>query len=542
MRLAVPSAPAARAVASLTWRQTRRGALTVLAATAAVSALVATAHDRVLSDPAAVAGLAAIAGNPAVEVLFGRPGDLTDAGAFTVWRVGTVTAVLLATWVVLTTTRLTRGQEESGHAALLLAAPVTARQLLRRRLAVVAAVPVAVGATVSAVLTLVGTAARGALVHGAGVGLLGLLALAVAALCAQVLPTRTAASEAAVLALGAGLALRALADSGPARGPLRWVSPFGLLELSEPYGADRAGPLLLLAGAAVAVGAAAVALAGRRDVGQGLVGRRDRRPGGTGLLTSVEAFAVRRALRPALVWSVAIGAYFLLVGVLARTTTDFLSSDAQVAALAGRAGFGDLARLEGFTATLFTLLAVPVGVFAAVRVAALAAQEADGTLTLLLAGPLTRRRVLLAEVAVTVAAAAVVLAVAALATWGGIRLTGERVPLTAVLAGTGNTLPVVLLCAGASVLAHGAGVRAVAAVGSLPATGGFLLHTLGQSTGGQGAAGRLLERLDAVSPFAHTALVPLHPVDRPAASAMVLVAALLTLAGTRWLHRRDLRG
>ena len=68
-----------------------------------------------------VDSLSALAENPAIRTLFGPPVALDDAGRFTVWRTGTVLAVLVGTWAVLAATRLTRGEEEAGRWDLLLA-------------------------------------------------------------------------------------------------------------------------------------------------------------------------------------------------------------------------------------------------------------------------------------------------------------------------------------------------------------------------------------------------------------------------------------
>ena len=65
--------------------------------------------------------------------------------------------------------------------------------------------------------------------------------------------------------------------------------------------------------------------------------------------------------------------------------TDFLTDNPRFADLAAQAGFAGLGTVEGYAATLFALLAVPAGVFVAVRLAAVAADEADRRLTLLLA-------------------------------------------------------------------------------------------------------------------------------------------------------------
>ncbi|WP_205705534.1 hypothetical protein [Kineococcus indalonis] len=518
----------------LAWRQVRRGALLVVLLAAGVPALIATTHGRVFADPADVAGLRAIAADPAIRTLFGEPLALADPGGFAVWRSGTVTAVLVGVWAALTTTRTTRGQEEPGRWTALLAGPVSLRGTTARHLGVLALLSVLAGAATAAALVLAGTDPAGAAVHGAGTGLLGLFATAVAAGTSQLFTTRAAASGAAVAVLGAGLLVRMVGDGVGELSWLRWTSPFGWVQLSRPYAGDRAGPLLLLVAVTAVLAAAALVAAGHRDVGEGLLAHRSHRPAQRGLLGSVEAFALRRCLRPVAGWSTGVGAYYLLLGLTAVSVTGFLAGNAGVADMAGRTGFTGLDRVEGFTAAVFTLLAVPVGAFAAARLAAFAAAESDRRLVLLAAAPLTRLRLLGAEVAATTAGALVLTAVAALATWVGVAAAGGGLALTDALRGTFNTLPVTLLCLGVAVLAAGAGLPAVTALGCLPGAGGFLLQVLADSV--DAPAG-----VRGLSPVSHLAPVPLRGVDWTAALVMTALAVLLALAGAAVHRRRDLR-
>ncbi|MCO8276758.1 hypothetical protein M1L60_39875 [Actinoplanes sp. TRM 88003] len=105
--------------------------------------------------------------NPAIRALFGAPIGLDTAGGFTVWRVGTVTAVLLGARAILATTRITRGEEDAGRWDLLLSGRLPAPAVLLRHLASVMAVAAATATAVTAALVLSGTEPAGAMVHGA---------------------------------------------------------------------------------------------------------------------------------------------------------------------------------------------------------------------------------------------------------------------------------------------------------------------------------------------------------------------------------------
>jgi ABC-2 type transport system permease protein len=365
-------------------------------------------------------------------------------------------------------------------------------------------------------------------------GLIGLFFAGVGGLAAQVFPSRAAASGAAVAVLGGGLLARMVGDGMAALAWLRWLSPFGLLEMSRPYAGDRWGPLVPLAAGAAVVLAVAVVIAARRDVGDGLVAPPAGRAARTALLGSVETFAVRRVLRPLLGWSLGVGAYFLLIGLIATTMIGFLADNPVFANAAGQAGFADLTSVRGYAATLFALLAVPVGVFAADRLGAFSAAEADRRLTLLAAQPVSRIRLLGAEAAAVTAAALLLTTVAGAATWLGVAVTGGDLAWPEALAGVWNTVPVTLLCVGAAMIGVGWLPRLAEAIGTLPAVGGFLLLVIAETAG---APGWVVD----LSPFAHLPLVPVAAPDWPATLVMAATALLMMMLGSAGFHRRDLR-
>ncbi|MDR7276009.1 ABC transporter permease [Catenuloplanes atrovinosus] len=523
-----------RAVTWLAVRQIRRGALIVAGLAAGMTAMVAATYSQVMADPAAAGSLQALAGNPAIRTLFGVPIGLDTAGGFTVWRVGTVIAVLLGAWAILATTRITRGEEDAGRWDLLLSGRVPGPAVLLRHLAPLMAVGAATGTAITAVLLLSGTAPAGAVVHGAGTGLLGMFFVAVAALAAQVFPARPPATGTAVAVLGVGLLARMIGDGVTALGWLQWLSPFGLLSLSGPYVHDRVVPLLLLAAATALVTVLALAVARRRDARGGVLataaGRRPR----TLLLGNVALFAVRRVLRPLTGWMIGIGAYYLLIGLTAVSVIDFLRDNPALAGEASQVGFDGLGSIAGFTATLFAILAMPVGGFVTARMTAFVAAESDRQLTLLASQPISRIRLIGAEIAVTAAAAAILITGTGLATWLGVTAIGGELPINDALRGTWNVLPIVLLSLGAAVFAAGWAPRWTGPLGGIPTVGGFLLLVVAESV----AAPTWIRD---ISPFAHLAPVPLSDASWPTTLVMVGIAVVMTTAGAIAYRRRDLR-
>jgi ABC-2 type transport system permease protein len=291
--------------------------------------------------------------------------------------------------------------------------------------------------------------------------------------------------------------------------------------------------MLLLAGAAACT-VGVLAAADRREIRGGLVAAATSRRPRLGLLGGTQAFAVRRVLRPLTGWAIGIGAYYLLIGLTAVSVTGFLTDNPAMADQAAAAGLDALGDIAGFAAVLFALLAMPVGGFTAVRMGAFVAAENDRRLTLLAAQPISRIRLIGAELTATVGAAMVLVTLAGLATWCGVTLIGGDFGVVAALRGVWNILPVVWLSVGAAVFAIGWAPRWVGVVGGVPATGGFLLLVVAESVAAPGWVRNL-------SPFAHLAPVPLATVDWTASAVMTGLAVLLTVVGFAGYRRRDLR-
>jgi ABC-2 type transport system permease protein len=497
-------------------------------------AFVAVQYRDTFAGAIGVSSLTGLAENPAIRTLFGRPVALDDPGGFTVWRTGTVLAVLVGVWAVLTATRLTRGEEEAGRWDLLLSGRLRLRFLVASTLAVVLLATAVVGAAVTLGLLLAGTETTGAVLFGALVGGTGMVGAGLGTVAAQLLPERRAASGLGVAVLLAGLLVRMVADGVPALGWAHWLTPFGLIARAEPYAADRWFPLVVLSAGIVAVVAVAVVLPGRRDVGAGLLGGRDVHRAGTGLLGSLPAFAVRRLRRPVVGWGAGLALYFLLIGTLSTTMLDFLRDNPAFAELASAAGFSRLATVEGYVAALFALLAIPVGAFAASRLAAVGGDETSGRLTLLLSLPVARARWAATEAAAAAGGCVLLAAVAGAATWVGARAVGAPLGFGQSVGGAVSVVPVALLCLGAAVAALGWVPQAVLALGVLPAAGGYLLLVFADSF-------RWPAWVGALSPFDHLAAVPAEPVDVGGAVGMVVVALLLAVLGLVGYARRDLR-
>ncbi|HEX2072989.1 MAG TPA: hypothetical protein VHF92_04325 [Geodermatophilus sp.] len=428
---------------------------------------------------------------------------------------------------------MTRGEEEAGRWDLLLTGRIALHTLVVRHLAVLLAAAALVGVAAGAGLLLVGTAATGAVLFGAAIAGTGMCGAALGVLGAQLRSERRGASGLAVGVLLAGLLARMVGDGVPALGWLQWWTPFGLMGRVAPFAEDRVLPVLVLAGVVAVPAVLAVRLAAGRDLGSGRWQGRHR-TATRSRLRSLTGFAVHRTRRPVLTWSAGLAAYFLLIGLLATAMVDFLRDNPVFAAMAAEAGFAHLGSVQGYVASLFSLLTVPVGAFAAARIAAVAADETSGRLALLYALPVSRVRWVGREAAVVAGACVVLAAAAGLATWAGTAAVGAGLGPGEALAGAVGVVPVALLCLAAALLALGWAPSAVLPVGVLPAAGGYLLLVLADTFAWPGW-------VRAVSPIAHLAPAPAEPVDVPGALGLLAVAGIGAAVGLVGYARRDLR-
>ena len=530
----VPGRNPGSAITAASVRQVRRGTAIVAFLCGGMAATVVLQY-RGLDGALGMESLSALAENPAIRTLFGPPVALDDPGGFTVWRTGTFLAVLAGVWAALAATRLTRGEEEAGRWDLLLSGGVTLRSLVVRTLAVLLCAAAVPGIAVGIGLVLTGAATAGAVVYAAAIAGVGMTGAALGVLAAQLVPERRTASGLAVAVLLGGLLARMVADGVDALAWLHWLTPFGLIGRAAPFADDRVLPLIVLAGLAALFAVGAATLASGRDVGSGRLRGRDRARTPSRLLRSLAGLAVHRTRRPVATWGLGLAAYFLLIGLLATTMVDFLRDNPVFAQLAEQAGVVQLGSVEGYVASLFSLLAVPVGAFAAGRIAAAAHDEAAGRLALLFSLPVARTRWAALEAGTVALGCVVLAAVTGLATWAGTTWVGAGLGLGDALWGAVSVVPVALLCLGAALAALGWAPQAVLPIGVLPAAGGYLLLVFADSF-------RWPEWVRDVSPFAHVASVPAEPVDVGGALGMLAVAAALAVVGLVGYARRDLRG
>jgi ABC-2 type transport system permease protein len=498
-----------------------------------LGAVVVVTYRSAYDTPAERAVLAAqIEGNPSFEALFGPARDIDTVGGFAIWRINGVALLLAAVWAMFATARLTRGEEDAGHTELLAAGALRREGPTLVALLVVGGGAAILGAVVAGALVASGLDPPDAAVVAGAQALLAATFAALTALVAQLVPSRGRTLAVAGGVLAAAYFVRVV-STGADLEWLAWASPLGWgTRLGYAPGIT---PLLPFAVAVPLLGAAALVLSRRRDLGASALGYGDATVERGGPVRSAASLSRRLVLPAALGWTTGLGAYALLIGLLTRDMLDFLRESPGIVEIAQQLGIDSLDRAEGVLGFGFGVFALGVALVAAQQAAAIREEEATGRLETLLVRPLGRTRWLAGRLVAVSGALLLVSATTGLAAWIGVVARGETVDAWRLAAAAANLLPPALLFLGLALAVFGLRPRATAAAAWGLVLGTFLVEFVGSLLD---LPGWLL----AVSPFHH--LQPAPAVDPAVGAALVMVAAGAAAAavGVAAFRRRDLAG
>jgi ABC-2 type transport system permease protein len=509
----------------------------------ALIASSAVSYPRLYPTTAARDALAAAYGsNKATSALFGPAPQLQTVAGFTAFKISMTLILLGAVWGLLTSTRLLRGEEESGRWELLLAGRTTRRRATAQALAGLGAGAAALWA-LTAVLTVgvgldpsVKIAAGPALYFALAMAATAVLFLAVGALASQLAPTRRQAASYAAVFLGGCYAVRMIADAGVGLHGLIWASPLGWVEELRPFTAPQPLALLPIAALTALLALAAVAAAGVRDAGAGILNDRARSAPRLRLLSGPAGLAIRLVRPTVLGWWTAIALSALLFGLIARSAGSTISgSSAQdVLAKLGSSGSG----ADAVLGVCFLVLAVLVAFAGAGQLTAARAEESSGRLDHLLAGPVSRSRWLAGRLLTALIVLVAGGVAAGFFAWLGAASQHSGAVLGTLIDAGLNLVPPALAIGGIGVLAFGAWPRRTSAV-VYTVLGWSLLADIAGGFAGSAPASRWL--LDS-SVFHQMTSAPAVAPNWAANGVLAAVGVACALAGAIAFNRRDLAG
>ncbi|MHC8424146.1 ABC transporter permease [Streptomyces sp. NB004] len=445
-------------------------------------------------------------------------------GALTAWRVGVYAAALAAVTSLLVVVRHTRDEEESGRQEVVASGMVGRRASLTAALLAAGAANAALALVVTAGLA--GLGAAGAVAFGLGVAGVGMLFATMAAIAAQLTESARLARGLTAGVLGGAFVLRAAGDSATADGSsvLTWLSPLGWLENLRPFAGERWWVLGLLAGAAVAQGAVAFLLAGRRDLGMSFL---PTRPGpAAGRLATAGALAWRLQRGAVAGWSAGFLLAGLVYGGMTEGAAELVGDNEQARGIIERMG-GQAAISDAFVSAMIGMLGLVAALHVVSSVLRLSGEETSGRAEPVLAGAVGRLRWAAGHLVVAFSGAALVMLLA-----GAGFAAGHGRDAGAILGACLVQVPAVWVVGGVAVLLHGLLPRAAAAAWAV--AGAVLL------LGWVGPALDVPQAVLDVSPFGHLPKLPGGEMHWPPVLVLLLIAGVLVAVGLAGLRRRDM--
>jgi ABC-2 type transport system permease protein len=500
---------------------------------AALPVSSASAYEQLYPDPAQRAMLTdALGDNPSITLLYGPAYDLSTAGGFTAWRLGTMLAVLLALVCGFTLVRHTRQEEDTGRQELLSSTVVGRRASLTAALVVSVGFALLTGLAAAAGLIGAGNDVSGSLVFGLGLSAAGLVFTGVSAVTAQLAEYSRTANGMAGAVLGVAFAVRAAGDSADLPW-LSWLSPLGWSTHAQAFADDRFRVLTLPLVVTMLLVAAAYALQSRRDVGLGLLPARLGPASAHARLRSAFALAARLHRGTLTGWLVGFALFGVLFGALASDIAEIVGDNAEMREALARMG-GSEGVIDAYLASTANILGMVAALFVVQTATRVRSEETALRAEPLLTGGVSRLRWLSGHLVFVFGGGLALLVVAGLGVGlaHGVRTgdVGGRTPEMVVACLV--QLPAVAVVGGAAVLLFGAlpayttGAWAVAAVSLLLTMFGPVLD--------------LPQAVLNLSPFQHVPKVPSVDVTLAPMLWLALVAVGLTTAGVVRFTRRDI--
>lgn len=474
----------------------------------------------------------------AASALFGPAPQLQTVSGFTIFKISMTLMILGAVWGLLTSTRLLRGEEDSGRWDLLLCGQTTRRAATAQVIAGLGAGLVTLWAVTAIITVLSGL--QSSVQIGVGPSLYFSLAmvataatfLAVGALTSQLAATRRRAASYGAVFLGVSYGVRLIADAGVGLHGLIWASPLGWVEQLQPLTSPQPLALLPITAFTASLAVVAVQLAGGRDAGASVVADRDHGEAHLGLLYGPSGLAVRSMRATVIGWWVAIGLSALMYGFIAKSTGATVSGSVkEVLSKLGATGTG-AAAVFGIC---FLLEAILIGFVAAGQVTTARSEESEGMLDHFVVRPVSRSVWLGGRLLV----ALVVLALAGIAAgvfgWLGAASQHTGLSFTSMLEAGVNLVPPAIVVLGIGVLTIGIRPRATSIVVYTVLVWSLLIVMVG----GFGTVSHWV--LD-TSVFHHMASAPSVPPNWEANGIMIGIGVAAALVGGLAFRRRDLQG
>jgi ABC-2 type transport system permease protein len=501
-------------------------AIVVLGSVASFSQTYPTAADR-------QARIGVLQGSAAASLFVG-PGygaEHYTFGAMTANEMLPLTVLVVALMSIFLVVRHTRAEEDAGRAELIRSTMVGRQAAATAALVELGLANLAVFVLLAAGLpaSLSGLSASGSVAFAAAAAGVGLVFGAVALVAAQLTVSARAAVGTASIVMGALYLERGLADMGG--GQLAWLSPFGWATRMRAYVGERWWPLVLFAAATAALVAIGLRIAGRRDLGAGIVAERPAPARAAAWLRSPLALAVRLQRTSLVAWGVSLLALGAVYGSVASQASTLSNDVGALKDYYARVGPG--AAVDQYLSLTLFMCAVLATGFVIQAGTRPRAEESAQRAEPVLATAVSRLRWAGSHVAVAIVGGVAMLVAVGLGMGLAYAVSAGDAGQVPRLVGAALVYaPATWVFAGLSALLFGLLPRAIGwtwlglAIVALLVILGPLLHLPGW--------------VYDVSPFEHTPQLPAGDLSFAPLLVLTAIAAALLTAGAAGLRRRDI--
>ncbi len=395
-----------------------------------IAPLIFALVPALLADVQSRASVEMLLRNPLIRV-FAEPVDVFSPGGYATWRLAVILP-LVGVWALLATTRLLRGEEESGALDLLLSAPQSRIHVALAKLAAIATAIGLIGGLIGLMAFAGGVAfdvripLKSAWLFAANITLLAGVFGALALLASQFTTARRTAAGVTGMLLGLSMLLASAGRTVPRGEWIGRLSPVYYFEQNRPLvpaAVTNVRAMAVLGGLAVVLGTAGIALFLRRDIG-GVIRfhegpsdgidrpSRETRSRHSQHLSSVLARSLASLTATVATWGVALAVYGATMTAIVQQAQRPLLELIDAVARQNPTYGVVIARMTGGSAAtvnaraltaILTVIAVVFSAFTVTLVSRWAQDTDEGRLDLVLSTPSPRSRLIAARFAAVLA-------------------------------------------------------------------------------------------------------------------------------------------
>jgi ABC-2 type transport system permease protein len=360
------------------------------------------------------------------------------------------------------------------------------------------------------------------------------LFLAFGALASQIQPTRVRAAGMTAALFGVAFLLRGIGNAISSAHWLVDISPLGWVEQLRPLTGSHPLWLLPIAGFVVLTSAAAIHLAGKRDLGESIVPDRDSAAPRLGLLQSPLAISWRLSRMQILPWLVGLLVFSTGFSTLTKTASDAIKVSSSAEQVIARLSQAQHLGTTIFLGMVFLILMTIMLLAVASAINAVREEESEGYLDNLLVRPVSRLRWLGGRIVIILLFILAADLLATLGSWTGSHLAGAGLGLDEMLKAGLNAMAPVVFLVGTGLLAVGYIPRYVSKLLYAIIGWSFLIQILG-------SIGNINHWILDTSLLHHIALAPAVESNWHVAGRYVGLGLITGVLGVLRFMRRDLQ-